>query len=450
VTTSDLYSIGVSGARAYQAALGTISNNIANADTPGYARRMIELKESPAGTGTTIYYRSGVAYGGATIGKVVRMSDYYLDAAARNTGNALGSADQRARWMSDIQNGLNDGSLGVGQRMSAMFASVERLASNPTDTTLRSNVLFAFEQINTAFKQAHTDLTAITEGIGKAAQTEMAALNDALKQLADANEGLRRSSDGTAAHVALLDSRDQALTEITKRINVTITFGANDVADVKYGAMDMVTSVAAGSMTVTQAGDGTLSFTATDVGGTTAAAAAPTGGSLAGLSSSAEANRDRIIDLNDLADQYVSDINDWHTGGFTAAGVAGGTMLSSGGDASTLQVLITAPADLAGANAGGVANANLVAIGGLRGSGGIEDTWVNLISDHSNVVTATLAEQTAATSRDTMAQEARADVSGVNLDREAADLMRFQQAYKACARIIQVANQVMESLFAAI
>lgn len=450
MSAQDLYGIGVSGTRAYQAAMGVISNNIANTDTAGYARRTLAVAESPAGSGTTIFYRSGVAYGGATIGKIVRMTDDYLDAAARNTGNALGSADQRARWMVDIQNGLNDGSLGVGQRMTAMFSAVERLASNPTDTTLRANVLFSFEQINTAFKQTRTDLTVIQEGIGKAANNEVAALNDALQQLADANEGLRRSPDGTAAHVALLDSRDQALVEITKRLNVTISYGANDVANVNYGSEVLVENVSARVTAVDQAADGTLTFKIGDDTASATAVADPTGGSLSGLTISAKTTRDRIDSIDDLAAQYVQQINDWHTAGTTAANVAGGPMLSIGADAGTLQVLVTDPADLAGATSGGAANGNFVAISSLRGGGGIEDKWISLISTHGTIVNATLAEQTAAVSRNEMAQAARSDVAGVNLDREAADLLRFQQAYQACARIIQVANQVMEALFAVV
>ncbi len=50
--------------------------------------------------------------------------------------------------------------------------------------------------------------------------------------------------------------------------------------------------------------------------------------------------------------------------------------------------------------------------------------------------------------RDTLAQQARGDVSGVNLDREAADLLRLQQAYQGCARIIQVAREITQSIFA--
>lgn len=48
------------------------------------------------------------------------------------------------------------------------------------------------------------------------------------------------------------------------------------------------------------------------------------------------------------------------------------------------------------------------------------------------------------------AEVAQAEVSGVNLDEEAANLLRFQQAYNASAQVIQISNQLFESLLAAV
>src|SRR5690606_35919975 len=123
-------------------------------------------------------------------------------------------------------------------------------------------------------------------------------------------------------------------------------------------------------------------------------------------------------------------------------------LLSIGGDASTISVLISDPAKIAGASADGTINGNLVAAGALRGNGSMEDAWTQIISDQGNITNASVAEQKAAANRDTLAQQARGDVSGVNLDREAADLLRLQQAYQASARIIQVAREITESIFA--
>lgn len=444
--SGDLLGIGASGTRAYQAAMGVVSNNITNADTPGYARRSLALRESPSGTSTAVFYRANTSYGGVMIDQVVRSSDPFLDAATRQTANLLGSADQRARWLSDMETALDDGSLGVGQRITAMFSTVEKLAANPSDTTLRTNTLFAFEQINTAFKQSLTEMKAIREGIGQSASNEVAALNAALQQLADANKALRGSTQGSAAHVAQMDARDQALAEISKRLNVTVEFTENDAAKVSYGSTVLVENASAQQLGVTQDSDGLLSFNV--VGPPSAAIDAPAGGTLGGLVTSASVNKDRVDSLNAIATQYVTDINAWHMQGQTPSGAGGAPLLSMGADASTLQVLISDPTQIAAASASGVANGNLLAINDLRGAGSFEDKWTALISNHANMLNATLAEQTNAQNRYNMAEQARADVSGVNLDREAADLIRLQQAYNGSARIIQVAKELLDTIFA--
>ncbi len=445
--SSDLFMIGASGTRNYQAAIGAVADNIANANTEGYVRRTILLRESPASNSTTLFYRANVSFSGVSIDQVTRYTDQYLDAAARLTTSSLGSADQRARWMNDVQTALNDNELGVGKRLSAMFSAVERLAANPTDTTLRANVIFSFEQINTAFKQSHDELLTIRSSISSAATNEVQGLNDALQQLATANEGLRRTQAGSAAHVSLLDSRDQALTAISKRLNVSIDFGANDVANVRYGANDLVKDNVAGTVKLNVAADGTLSYTLNGIGSTgTDPIPDPTNGTLHGLTKSAEVNRDRVDTINDLAAQYVADVNQWHSQGVTPANTAGQPVLSIGADAGTIGLLLTDPSEVAAA-AGGVSNGNLLAINSIRGSGSVEEGWTGMIAAHGNLVAATLAEQTASASRDSMAQQARSDVSGVNLDREAADLLRLQQAYQGSARIIQVAKELMDTIF---
>ncbi len=253
----DLFQVGASGTRAYQAAMGAIADNIANANVDGYSRRNLEIRESPASTSSSIFDKGGVAFAGVEIGRVFRANDAYLDAAVRRTAMTLGSADQRARWMTDIQTALDDGPLGVGQRMGGMFSAIERLAANPTDRTLRTDVLFAMEQVNTAFQLAHGDLTTLQEGLATTATNEVAALNDAIRQLASANEGLRRSVDGSPAQIQLLDSRDQALLEISKRLDISISFDGKGIADVDFQGVAVVDNVTPSEFTVAMQADGT-------------------------------------------------------------------------------------------------------------------------------------------------------------------------------------------------
>ncbi|MET0238621.1 MAG: flagellar hook-associated protein FlgK [Sphingobium sp.] len=439
---TDLLNIGASGVRAHRAAMGAVSENIANATTEGYNRRTVEMSESASATATSLLYKSGVSFGGVEVKSVTRKTDPYLDLSARHASGNFESADARATWLGNVQTALDDGKLGVGQQMTTMFSSVERLAANPTDTTLRTNMLFSVEQVNAAFKQTAGELANVQSGIVTSAESEVASLNDAIGRVASANEALRRAVPGSANAAQLLDERDQGLADIAKRVEITVSYRDSGVVDVSFQGAKIVDNIVPGSFAVGANANGTLVF---GLNGTLVNA--PKSGSLSGLAQSATVAADRVAQVDALAAQYVTDMNAWHQNGRTAAGTPGQPLLS-GADASSIALLISDTKDIASRSADGRANGNLVAISTVRGANGAENGWTAIIAAQANMLSATKAEQSASSNRNQQAQNARADVSGIDLDREAADLMRLQQAYEGCARIIQVARESMQAIFA--
>jgi flagellar hook-associated protein 1 FlgK len=444
MSSSDLLSIGASGARAYRAAMGAVSENITNSTTEGYNRRVVLLGESASSSASSLFYKPGVSFGGVDVVAIVRKNDEYLDSAARIAQGNFENADARATWLGNVQTALDDGQLGVGQRLTTMFSAVERLASNPTDTTLRNNVLFSIDQVNTAFKQTSDDLKSVQAGIVTEAGNETLALNDALKRVASANEALRRAVPGSSNAAQLLDQRDLALTDVSKRLNVTISYGANGAADVSYDGKKLVDNIVPHTVEVTADANSKLSYSVEGV-----AVTVPQTGSLAGLSQSADVAAKRVGEVDALAAQYVTDLNSWHKAGYTTDGRTNVSIVS-GTDAGSLKLLTDDPADLATMDAatGGALNGNLVKISTIRNTTGVENGWTAIISSHANLQNATNAEQAASQTRQQQALAAQSDVSGVDLDREAADLMRLQQAYEGCARVMQVAKETVQSIFA--
>lgn len=439
---SDLFIIGASGTKAYRAAMAAISENIANAGTAGYARRSVSTMESGSSTATMATYISRANFGGTQIRSVDRASDPYLDAQVRNTGMALGSANARSRWLTDTENALNDTSTGVGKLMTGMFQNMEKLAASPNDKSLRVTTLDSIGRIAQAFNQTAADLKSTSSGIATEAQFSVRAANEALTSLADINDSLLRAQPGTSAYAQLLDSRDSALQTLSENLNVSITFGAHDTAEVSLGGQTLVSGNTAASLAVTANPNGSLSLALGD--GT--ALPAPTNGTLGGLFSAASVVVDRRASLDTLAGKFVTAMNDWHAGGRTDAGTAGAPLLS-GATAATVTALITDPAQLAVKGTDGVANGNLLrAASVLRGNGGVEQDWTSLIATHGNLLAAVAAEKTTAQTRDDQAVAAREAVSGVDLDMEAADLLRIQQAYQGSAKVLQIAKEVVDAI----
>lgn len=439
---SDLFIIGASGTKAYRQAMAAVSQNIANASTEGYSRRSVTTVESGSSTATMATYISRANFGGTEVAGVARASDPYLDATVRYTGMALSNSTARLRWMSDIEGALNDTDTGVGKLMTTMFQNFDKLAASPTDRSLRVTTLDSISRVAEAFQRTSTSLAQLSSSIGTEAQASVATINRSLSQLADINNSLLRSQPGTSAYAQLLDSRDAALGALSANLNVDISFGAHDQAQIGFNGQTLVQGASATTLGVTANADGTLALATS--GGT--ALTAPSNGTLGGLFSAASTAAQRRASLDTLAQQFVTDMNAWHAQGRTDAGTAGGPLLS-GATAAGMTALITDPSSFATRSSDGTLNGNLLNVAtALRGNGSVEQGWTSLIATQANLLSAVKAEQTTAQGRSDQAVAAREAVSGVDLDMEAADLLRLQQAYSGSAKILQVAKETVDAI----
>lgn len=439
---SDLFIIGSSGTKAYRTAMAAISENIANTGTSGYARRTVTTTESGSSTATMATYTARANFGGTQVTSINRATDPYLDASVRATAMALGSAVARQRWLSDTETALNDTGTGIGQLMTSMYQNIDKLAASPGDTSLRVTTLDSISRVAQSFNQTAADLKNVASGIATEAQSSVDTVNHTLASLADINNSLLRAQPGTSAYAQLLDSRDAALSDLSSNLNVTISFGAHDSAEVSFGGQTLVSGITATSLSVAANDDGTLAFSLAD--GT--ALSAPASGTLGGLTAAAGTVADRRSDLDDLAAQFVTDMNAWHAQGVTDGGAAGGALLA-GTSAATISAILTDPTQFATKSADGTLNGNLLTVNSvLRGNGSVEQSWTALVATHASLLSSTNAEYDTATSRNDQAIAAREAVSGVDLDTEAADLLRVQQAYSGCAKILQVAKETIQSI----
>ncbi|MCK0530896.1 flagellar hook-associated protein FlgK [Sphingobium agri] len=439
---SDLFIIGASGTKAYRQAMAAISENIANASTEGYSRRSLTTIESGSSTATMATYIARANFGGTEVQGVNRASDPYLDAAVRSSGMALSNSTARLRWMTDLEGALNDTETGIGKLMTGMYQNMDKLAASPSDRSLRVTTLDSISRVAEAFQRTSADLSQVSSGIATEATASVETINRSLSQLAGINNSLLRAQPGTSAYAQLLDSRDAALNTLSANLNVDISFGAHDVATINYNGTTIVQGDAATTLALTVNANGTLALAT--AGGT--ALTAPANGTLGGLFSSAVTTSQRRTSLDTLAQQFVTDMNNWHAQGRTDANAVGGALLS-GTTAATVTALITDPAALATKSADGTLNGNLLTVSTvLRGNGSVEQGWTSIIATQANLLASIKAEQTTAQGRSDQAIAAREAVSGVDLDMEAAELLRLQQAYSGSAKILQIAKETVDAI----
>lgn len=446
---SDLLSIGRSGVVAYRAALTAVGENVTNAQTEGYTRREVSLKESGVATSSSYQYRASAIFGGAEVSNVQRVYDDYKSSAARLAVSDFGRAEAKTQWLQTAESALDDSAVGLGVRLSGVFTAAESLGTDVSSDTNRRTMLTSIGDAVEQFHRTGAALKAAADGTATSARSTVDGLNGQLKALSQVNVGLRRASHGTAASAQLLDQRDTLLKQISGAIGIDVRFEDDGRASVTIsgsGGLKLVDAQRPDTafIGVLESGDGRLSLVASGL--TPQTAIEPQTGSLSGLVDVSNTIASRRADLDDIAVRFTNQINTWNKAGVDPNGDPGADLISNGTTALGMTVATDDLSKIATASTDGVGNGNALALKNYRTSDGSEAHWALLIATHSQSVASSVSQQSATTAQRDGALLAVDEVTGVDLDVEAAQMLRFQQAYTASAKIIQVARDTLQEI----
>lgn len=465
---SDLLSIGRSGVLAYQGALQTIGENVTNANTDGYSRRTVTLTEQSTYSGAFSLTRSASAFGGVNASGVSRVWDQYKAQSAWTANSGEEGASTRAQYLTTMQTLMNDTNSGVGTRLTAVFTAATQLSANPADTSLRQAFLGSLSDVSATFHTTASDLANLSSTISTQASVLVDQTNTTLTTLAKVNLALKTTPTNTAARAQLEDQRDQLLGSLSATVGINTSFEADGSVTVRMNDTNGPILVSSKSIVASQLGlqtasDGRLSVSVIAEDASTTAVT-PTSGALAGLVDSANTNAGRRQQLDGMAADLVTLFNNFQATGLTDAG-APGAALMSGTDASSIALATNNVADIAAASpetpidptvpvdpttlplTAAASNGNLLSLlSTARGSDGLEQRWKSMVTDQALQVSSANLQQSAASATKDTAYTSLDATTGVDLDNEAAELLRYQQAYSASAKVIQTARETFQSI----
>ncbi|MBE2991816.1 flagellar hook-associated protein FlgK [Sphingomonas sp. CFBP 13603] len=443
---SDLLSIGASGVRAYQTALSTVSENIANTGTVGYTRRTTTLAEVSSVNGG-INARNSATGSGVIVVGVGRSANAYRSQAVRSAGTDLGKTETSVAWMSRIESSLGDNKL--GDRLTSFFSSAQTLSADPTSVPARAVMLEAAKTAAQAFAATGKALDTAATELDSSASQAVQSLNSLGTALAKVNDGLARTPPGSSSAAQLADQRDQLLDQMSTLTDVSTAFDDLGRATVRLGGTSgtvFVVGNQSGQASFTRNDEGAVQFAVTRDGVTTDLS--PTGGALAGMAEGAQRIAAARESLNGIASDFTTQVNLVQAQGLDLSGKPGAALFETGTNPTDITVSLTDPRGIAAAGAtGGVRDAsNLAALQALRTSGGFETRTTTLIAGNAAALEQrkTVADAQGAIRDGAVASLASS--SGVDLDSEAVDLLRFQQAYQASSRVIQTARDTFQTI----
>ncbi|WP_379922698.1 flagellar hook-associated protein FlgK [Erythrobacter sp. R86502] len=438
-----IFTIARSGLTASRRSLELTAQNIANAANPDYSRRNLTQGELVM-TGS-IGTNAQDSLGGVRPGVVERAESALVQRQARDASSALAAAEAEFQSLREAESAVETS--GVFTGIVDFEAALTRLQSNPLEPALRLSAVEAARKMAGNFRIANGTLGNARSLVQAEVTAETLTVNELANELAAINADLAGAREGTAGRAALLDARDKALRGLSEEFGIQPTINADGSADVSLTGTPpvmLVTGATAQNVAVTFDPDGTASFS---VGGT---GFVPSGGAMTGRASALAEMAGVQLELDALAVSAITLSNTAQANGVGADGTPGQALFSGTG-AGNIDVVLASAEGLATAPAGEPAGSrdtgNLAAlIASLAAPGGPSSGADGMLLRLSSRVSAL---ETRTDGLAVVAASAEAELlreTGVDLDSEAANLVRLQQSFEANGRVIQVAAEMFDTI----
>jgi flagellar hook-associated protein 1 FlgK len=450
--------VGQSALLTQQKAIDVTGNNIANVNTPGYSRQRLIIKQGRPVRVNSLTMSTGVT---AEPG-IQRYHDQFLTAQLIGENESLGrwqaqkEALEKAELMFDEAQGQ-----GLSSAMDQYWSAWQDLSNNPSGVAERTSLISAGQYLGSVFNQMYDNIGRLQQDIDTHVDGVVDEINAISLRVADLNEKIVQVE--VSGHNAndFRDERDQLVFELSKMIDINSYEDGDGYLNIDIGnGKPVVQGTSTWDLaTADNGGVQDVFWTASD-GSTVNVTASINNGELKGWIES----RDVVLDdyrsrLDTLAGGIITDVNTAHTAGLDLNNTAGVNFFTGTGAVDmAVNASIAADSDLIAAAAAGEGvpggNGNAIAIANLQNAASMSggSTFAEYYGSLAGKVGADVqAADFNSDHQSTMVQNLdnyRQQVSGVSLDEEMINLVKFQHAYNAAARLITTADEMLESLLA--
>lgn len=224
---SDLLGIGASGISVYQRALSTVSNNIANLGTDGYARQTTEIKQN-----TPQQAGRGYIGTGAYFDRVARQYDSFLESSLQQATADLDAEGATVEYTTRLLDLLGGERSGLTAPLDSFFAATKILSTEPSNTAYRSLMLRKADELVGRINGLSDDLDGLSDQAYSAMQADIRSVNGLADQLAGINRQLLNKKNEGDQPPELLDQRDKLLRDLSQFVSITTRFDEKGQVDV--------------------------------------------------------------------------------------------------------------------------------------------------------------------------------------------------------------------------
>ncbi len=459
--------LGARSLSTQQLGIEVAGHNLANVSNAAYARQRLTIQ-----TAQPVPSQLGPQGAGAEGVAILQLRDALLDRQILSETSAGGYLEAQQQALQYAQANLGqqidsqatntDGTQaasssqnGLAEGLTSLFNAFQSLSTNPTSLAERQVLLIQAENLTVQFNQVSARLAEVESSLNASLNVNLEDANRIVADIAKLNQQISAAEVGGDTANDLRDVRQQRLEELARIANFTTTEQPSGAVDIYYDGVAMTDgSAVIERLESYDPGTGRL-LVRTQSGGTTVNL---TGGLVQGTIDV----RDGAIatlraEMDTLASQLISEVNTLHSAGYDLNGNTGQAFFT-GTDAATIRVHSALTADPSRIQAAAVSNAPgdnqvVVALAQLadrplaalssqtfsqRYGQSVAALGQSLSSVNAQIGNQQIVEKMLLRQRDS--------VSGVSLDEEMTDLIKFQRAFEASARLISTLDEMLSTV----
>jgi flagellar hook-associated protein 1 FlgK len=441
-------------------ALNVTGNNIANVDTPGYSR----LRPTFGSIGVIDSSHEQGQFG-VKITDIQRLYDKYLEAQMVQQEQGVGYNNAQMDVLNRVEGIFNESTGGgINELLSKFWDAWSELSANPTGITERDNLISVSQSLASMFREKANELISIQSDTNNLISDNVTELNKDLDMMVDLNTKIIETEISGGSAASARDQRAELLQKISQIIDVNYYEEANGSLNIFISnGRSLVEGTNAWKLDVSPnpANSNYYDVFFQDTPGV-AINDRLQGGKLAGL---LDVRDNKVAgylnDLDDMASTIITEVNAQHRSGYDLNGNVGGAFFSEPVPPATIrakdmQVDPAIIADVRKVAASATVNSdgdNASLINSIKdsllmagGTSTIDNFYQSVTARVGNDVAnakLSLDHQTAIANQ---VQSERDAVSGVSLDEEMLNLIKYQAAYNAASRLAGIVNTMMGTL----
>lgn len=455
-------SIATSSLGADTAAIAAVSENVANAQTPGYVSETANLATVPG---------AGGVGDGVQVVDIAQATNALLEANNWQAQGSLASLSSLQAILSSAETLFPIGNLssatsapgttagsGISSELATYWSSWDAVAQNPSSSAPRLQIIDEARSLTVSLNEASAQLAQVTSNTNAQLATQVSQINSLLGQVAETNQSIAASGGGSQANQ--LENQLRALIgTLATLAGVDVRMQSDGTATVSIGGVTVVQAATANTLALTTGG--TPPRTSVVLGTSPAVVVPLQSGSAAGLLSAINKYLpDYRAQLNTVATALKSTTNNQLAAGYTSSGASGATYpLFVGTGAFGIAVnpaVATNPSLLAasgtstpqaasndGSNAQTIAELGTTPIGPDASYRALVQ---NIGADTQGIDSQVQAQSAVAT----QAQAALEGVSGVDVTTQLSNLLGLQEDYQASAKLLTIVDSTVQSLLQAV